>query len=615
MSVGPSMRCLAALAFGIAFQVPASSQDAGAESEILILGEKLLGQAKAQYEGKEWLETIDLAERARTAFLALSELSASQKRAADLRKLNDAVAQCNQLIRLARDARKAEAEKPAPANPPPPNPPPPAKNPDPAPVARPEPPPQDAQERAEKAIREVFQAEYAKAASAAEKQAFARKLLKEAIETPSDRAAQYVLFREASDLAVQASDIGTAFSAVAEMAKVFAVDSLAMRVAAISKLPTGNSHDTSKAMVEGTFGVVDEAVRADHYDIASIVLRKAESHAKSPLNVTLVAQVQARAKEILEIQKERQAIRGAEKALLDKPDHPISSLLVGRFLCFQKGDWEKGLPLLRKGADPDLRKLAEAETANAGAEEQMTLADGWWAVAEKEVSPIAKDSIHAHARGWYERALPGLAGFPRTKVQTRLQQMEEEESSRWAVNLMKLIDLKKDALSGTWTVDGNSLVSPAGDNRRLQIPYDPPEEYDLKIVAARRGGPNAALIMGLVGGNRQFCMDLDGWDGSTGGLALMDGKGGNANETTFRTKVFSDDGAKTLVWQVRKDKVVFSADGRKLLEWKADYRRLSNPAVYVFPSKRALYLVTWYAGVHFRQILLFPVSGQGQKLR
>jgi len=609
--------------FGLLLIASGVAQDPPADSEILYLGEKLLIQAKAQHDKSEWVDAIESAERARTAFLALSELYASQNRVADLRKLNDSVTQCNQLIRLARDARKAAQEKLAP-------PPDPKKPADPAappkdaagavgavpkPPAKPEIPAVEAQENALKAVREVFQAEYARSTPAA-RQALAKRLLQEAERTKGDQAAQYVLFREAAELAAQASDVATAFGAIDAMSKVFAMEALALKVATLSKLPLATTHELSGPSVEACLKVADEASWGDHYDLAAFVVRKAEQLARSPLNVTLVAKTQARAKEILEIQKEYESTRSAAKALLEKPDHSLSNLAVGRFLCFQKADWDRGLPLLRKGVDPDLRKLADIEVTNPrSAEAAMKLADGWWTIADKELSQIAKDRIRANSRLWYQRSLPELSGFPKTRVQKRLQELDEQETSRWGMDLLKLIDPKKDAVSGNWIVDGSSLVSPSGDNRQLQIPFAPPDEYDLKVVAARREGPNAALIMGLVGGNKQFCMDMDAWDGSTGGLALLDGRAGNSNETTFRTKVFSDDGSKTLLWEVRKDKVVFSADGKRLLEWKADYRRLSNPAVYVFPSKRALYLTTWYAGVRFQQILLIPISGHGQKLR
>ncbi len=327
------MRSVAAVLVATVLHAPGASQDpGGADGEILSIGQKLLGQAKARYDAKEWLEAIDSAERARTAFLALAELAASRKRTDELRMLNEAVAECAQLIRLARDARKADGEKAAPP-PPAPNVPAPPKDPTvPAPPARLDPPTEEARERAEKAIREVYREDYAQASGGPAKQALAR--------------------------------------------------------------------------------------------------------------------------DILEIRKERDAVRAAEKTLLEKPDHALSALLVGRFVSFMKGDWERGLPLLRKGADPELRKLADAEAAGPGTEGALGLGDGWWAVAEKEPGATAKRTLRARARTWYERALPNLAGFPRTRVLKLLEDLAYEERARWDVDLLKLIDPRKNSVAGEWRKEG-----------------------------------------------------------------------------------------------------------------------------------------------------------------
>ena len=36
---------------------------------------------------------------------------------------------------------------------------------------------------------------------------------------------------------------------------------------------------------------------------------------------------------------------------------PPANLTVGKYYCFQKGDWEKGLPMLALGQDETLKAL------------------------------------------------------------------------------------------------------------------------------------------------------------------------------------------------------------------------------------------------------------------
>ena len=49
------------------------------------------------------------------------------------------------------------------------------------------------------------------------------------------------------------------------------------------------------------------------------------------------------------------------------------------------------------------------------------------------------------------------------------------------VDLIPLIDVDKDAVSGTWTLDHGAIVSDESDWARLRIPYEPPDEYDFRI--------------------------------------------------------------------------------------------------------------------------------------
>ena len=89
-----------------------------------------------------------------------------------------------------------------------------------------------------------------------------------------------------------------------------------------------------------------------------------------------------------------------------------------------------------------------------------------------------------------------------------------------------------------WRFVDNVLVSPECIGPScLQIPYAPPEEYDLEIVARRRSGKDA-LGIGLIVSGRPCTLTLDGWTGEVSGLERIDGQGCDANESTIRTNVF-----------------------------------------------------------------------------
>jgi hypothetical protein len=52
--------------------------------------------------------------------------------------------------------------------------------------------------------------------------------------------------------------------------------------------------------------------------------------------------------------------------------------------------------------------------------------------------------------------------------------------------MLSLVDPSRDAVQGKWPVEAGALVSPEEYCSRLQIPYSPPKEYGLELVAARQ---------------------------------------------------------------------------------------------------------------------------------
>src|SRR5262249_27157828 len=80
------------------------------------------------------------------------------------------------------------------------------------------------------------------------------------------------------------------------------------------------------------------------------------------------------------------------------------------------------------------------------------------------------------------------------------------------VDLLALVRLDENVVSGTWKkTNEGALLSPAEPEARVQIPYAPPEEYDLRVVALRKSSDFRSFHIGLVAGGRQFLVTLDGF--------------------------------------------------------------------------------------------------------
>jgi hypothetical protein len=280
-----------------------------------------------------------------------------------------------------------------------------------------------AQKEAEKTIRSLFKAEYAKQAPDAMK-AFARKLLEQAEGTKEDVTARYVLLREARDIAAAAGDPETVLSAVDSLAAGYALDPLALRLAAMSAVGrTIRTPEASVALARRAHAAAEAAVAADDYETAAAFAQRAAAAARTAKDPILLEAVQARVREISEIRIELARVQVSIKKLADAPEDPEANLTVGRFRCFVIGAWDAGLPLLARGSDPALKDAAvkDLKGPSDGAA-CLEAADPWWALAEKESSKSAKAALIMRAVYWYEKAVPQMTGLNRLKVEERLKQ-------------------------------------------------------------------------------------------------------------------------------------------------------------------------------------------------
>jgi hypothetical protein len=183
-----------------------------------------------------------------------------------------------------------------------------------------------------------------------------------------------------------------------------------------------------------------------------------------------------------------------------------------------------------------------------------------------------------------------------------------------AIDLLALIDPKTHTVWGVWKKDGKVLVSVAGGRPpRLQIPYEPGEEYDLEVSCKRVEGNNSFNV-GLVAGGRQFLAAFDGWptQGYMSGLDFVDGKDVRNNPTTLKGPQFENDKNYTLGYSVRSGKIETSINGKVIVSYKGEFNRLSLGTSYRTPSDKALILFLGpHTSYHIDRIMLTPVKGKG----
>jgi hypothetical protein len=178
------------------------------------------------------------------------------------------------------------------------------------------------------------------------------------------------------------------------------------------------------------------------------------------------------------------------------------------------------------------------------------------------------------------------------------------------IDLLKFIHVDTDSVSGKWSFQGGTLISPTDQHARLQIAYQPPEEYDLNVLVERKQG-NDSFVIGLIVGGRQCAVELDGWprDGFRSGLENIDGKEAFNNETTHQGRVLSSGKLIPIQCSVRKTGVTVTVDGWTVVSYSGDATRLSMRKNWAVPNPRALLVGSYGCVYHITRLeLLRPIG-------
>ena len=183
------------------------------------------------------------------------------------------------------------------------------------------------------------------------------------------------------------------------------------------------------------------------------------------------------------------------------------------------------------------------------------------------------------------------------------------------VDLLKLLDFKKDTVSGKWSFEGAVLLTSPTKFARIQVPFHPPAEYDVRLAAVRTAGTDS-IVMGLVGGGRPFAVIVDAFEKNPfSGIERIDGKAFPDNEAAHPGRIVETGKPVELVYSIRKDRVRVTLDGKPIIDWKADYARVSPYEEWRTPDEKSLWLGSWTAPWRITALELTPVSGEGRLLR
>lgn len=173
------------------------------------------------------------------------------------------------------------------------------------------------------------------------------------------------------------------------------------------------------------------------------------------------------------------------------------------------------------------------------------------------------------------------------------------------VDLLKLIDLRRDVVAGDWKFVNGVLMTGARPQDRLEIPVDVPAEYRLTMVA-QCNSHREALHIGLVAHPRQVLAIFDGWSRTSTCLHLID-KTDGVQFPHHRGPVLRDREPNVITCEVRSNRIQVDCNNVRVIDWTGDVRRLSIDARWKVRSEKHLFIGSWDTSFAISKLEMTPL--------
>ena len=163
--------------------------------------------------------------------------------------------------------------------------------------------------------------------------------------------------------------------------------------------------------------------------------------------------------------------------LLSAPDDADANGIVGRYYGIELQQWPTALPLLARGGDAPVKRLASMElSAPSAAEHQAEIGDGWYEQAKKG-NEASRDALYARALHWYELCEGALTGMSKTTAGKRIQEIK-------GLILMNGITDWDNLTQAQWDRIRSPVFEVAMGKARNEVPAQAIPDYPARILAS-----------------------------------------------------------------------------------------------------------------------------------
>lgn len=182
-------------------------------------------------------------------------------------------------------------------------------------------------------------------------------------------------------------------------------------------------------------------------------------------------------------------------------------------------------------------------------------------------------------------------------------------AGKTTIDLIPLIDPAQDTVHGKWKVANNVLhCNDRGLVPRIQMPYQPPEEYDFTVTFSQPSLRNGiSLVMPRPGGGSFFWF-VGNRQGAGFGFSLKISEGRDLPKRLEVKRCY------TTTAQIRKDRIRGLVDGEVLLDHPTDFRDLTSDSWRRLRDASVLAVACDDPTV-FHYVRVTEITGAGKRLR
>ncbi|NND99223.1 MAG: DUF1559 domain-containing protein [Pirellulaceae bacterium] len=301
-------------------------------------------------------------------------------------------------------------------------------------IPRERPPTESEIATASKMLREIYAKRMTDAKKNSEKRSLASEMISDAAQMPSDLAGAFTLQSAAMKLASDSGGVEQLCEAIDQRVGRFDVDAYDQNMAALLNFAK-MSFDKDPDEIEGeeylarSLRVIRAAISVNDFVGAAALARHSfgfidrDNYDELPKDLNRLRVLLASA------QREFDKASEHLQAYRDDPNDVDAAATFGRFLCFIKGDWEVGLPLLAMGGNKTLMQMAQLDLQGASSfRDEMVIGDAWWELSQQTRNGLYRQASQERAAFWYRQAVSQVPpSLDKIHVESRLSQLKNSQ--------------------------------------------------------------------------------------------------------------------------------------------------------------------------------------------